>query len=372
MRILHVTPSFYPATVYGGPTTIVYALCGALTRQGCDVRVLTTDANGPSDTLDMPTDRDVLLPNGVRTRYFPRQRPDSISAGLLAELPRAIRAADVVHLQAVYSFPTIPVLTLSALLQKPLVWTPHGALQRWEGSTRLRLKSAWEAVCRVVRPATTVLHLTSQQEADESASNFRGARSVIIANGIDVPELHTPAPKNETLELLFIGRIHPKKGIDNLLDACAKLTTPWHLTIAGSGQASYQRQLQARTATLGIDERVNFTGFLDEDGKRAAFAAADVTVIPSHTESFAMVVAESLAHAVPVIASHGTPWQQLDERGCGRWIANDPDTLARNITELATAPLSELGAQGRAWMKRDYSWDSVGAHMRALYRELID
>lgn len=127
MKIVHIVPSFAPAWRYGGPINTVLQLCRQLARNGCEVRVLTTDANGPDAVLDIPTAREVDTGDGLRVRYCARLMPESVSVRLLRELPRYLRWADVVHLTAVYSFPTIPTLLACKLMDKPVVWSPRGS-----------------------------------------------------------------------------------------------------------------------------------------------------------------------------------------------------------------------------------------------------
>src|SRR5262249_36805132 len=162
LKVLHVTPSFHPAYVYGGTTRSVYDLCRNVLKAGCDVKVLTTDANGPGAVLEVYTDHETTLESGLVARYCRRIMDVSVSPTLLRLLPVYVRWADVVHLTAVYSFPTIPTLLTCKLLGKPVVWSPRGMFQRWEGSTKTTLKSIWNLACRVVSPKRLALHVTSE------------------------------------------------------------------------------------------------------------------------------------------------------------------------------------------------------------------
>ncbi len=373
MKVLQVTPSFYPATVDGGPMVTVYALCGALAQAGCEVRVCTVNGDGPGATTDVSVTQLVALPNGARARYFARQAGSSVSLSMLRYLPEAIRWADVVHLQAVYSFPTMPVLSLCSLLGRPLVWTPRGALQRWSGSTSLQAKAAWEAICRKLKPRNTVLHVTSQQEADESLERIRGVPTCDIPNGIEVPDRRDRRAYDGTsaLKLLFIGRIHEKKGIENLLTACSQLELDWRLTIAGDGSRGYVDQIRALVRQLDLNERVTMAGFVRGDEREDLFFDSDLVVVPSFTENFAMVIGEALAREVPVIASHGTPWRDIEKHGAGRWVDNSPASLKAALEDMAQQPLTEMGQRGRAWMLQDLSWESVGTRMCAVYDGLV-
>ena len=112
-------------------------------------------------------------------------------------------------------------------------------------------------------------------------------------------------------------------------------------------------------------------GSVTDQDKRMLFENSDVAVVPSFTENFGMVVAEALAHAVPVIASKGTPWQRLEETGAGLWVDNSPKSLARAIEQMSRMPLREMGENGREWMKKEFTSKTTTKQMRAAYESLI-
>lgn len=375
MNILHITPSFYPAHVYGGPTRSVYELCGNLARKGGAVRVLTTDANGPDAVLDVDTTQEVDILE-FRVRYCHRISDVAISPTLLRLLPRYIRWADVVHLTAVYSFPTLPTLLACRMLGKPVVWSPRGMLQRWQGTTRPALKTLWERVCRLIAPRSLVLHSTSAAERNESLTRLPGVDIVVIPNGLEIPHQTAQVNGHKVLRLLFIGRLHPKKGIENLLEAYrllhGSLAVPASLTIAGAGDPAYTRTLNERLKQSGLAGQIHMAGEVLGADKEYAFINADVVVVPSHTENFAMVIAEALAYGLPVIASTGTPWQRLTEMGCGLWVDNRPESLAAAIKEISRMPLREMGLKGRAWMQQEFTGEVIANSMMAVYESLIE
>jgi len=371
VSVLHVMPWFYPALIYGGPAQSVYDLARATSRAGCDVRVLTTNANGTSN-LDADCNRDTHLDDSVVVRYCQRLFDDSISLHLLLRLAGEIRRADVVHLGLTYSFPVIPTLALCRWYNKPVVWSPRGALQRYPYSRRRTLKALWEKVCRAFAPRVTVLHVTSEDEARESVERMP-REAVIVPNGIQMPDgvTHQQAPGH--LRLMYLGRLHPKKGIENLLDGCALLPASlrWKLDIVGAGDAKYEEALRKRIAHAALDELVHMRGLLVGDAKRAVFENCDLAVFPSYTENFGMVVAEALAHGVPVITSKGMPWSRVEEVGCGAWVDNDAETIAATITKMNTMPLREMGTRGREWVGREFSWDQAAARMIDVYQRVI-
>lgn len=377
MRVLHVVPWFHPATAYGGPIQSTHGLCVAEARSRrlrCEVRVLTTDANGPHAVLDVDTTRELVLEERFSVRYCPRVGGEAASPALLRHLPGYLRWADVVHLMSVYSFPTIPTLLACNLMGRPVVWSPRGMLQRWEASSKVALKNAWDQVCRVVSRRGTTLHFTSQEEADESTRRFGGFPSVVIPNGVDLPERadHVEGPG---LRLLTLGRLHPIKGIENLIAACGELRDrgfgPFSLTLAGEGDRAYTELLQRQVAKLSLGAIVTFAGDVRGEAKERLFAASDVLVAPSFRENFGNAIAEALAHQLPVIAGRGTPWAGLEIHDAGLWVKNDPASLAAAIVRVAMMPRAEMGTRGRAWVTRAFGWDEVSAQMIAVYEGLL-
>lgn len=377
MRILHVVPSYYPATYWGGPIFSVYALNNALASlPGVELTVLTTDAGGPElsnrveakDTVGLYPRQQVVMPKRVAGA--------SISPGLLFKLPGLLYRAEMVHLTGIYSFPTLPTLLFCRLFGKPLVWSPRGAIQdahEWEGTRRRRLKRAWEKICNALLLGGKVIaHATSERERVATQMRVPRTKAVIVPNGVDVPgELQARdwLPHGQ-LRLMYLGRLSPKKGIENLLGAIELLEhLDIVLTIFGTGDKAYVKGLEEKAA-LQPKGKVVFAGHVDGAAKEAAFAHADLCVVPSHTESFCMVVAEALARGVPVVASTGTPWQAIEKHGCGLWVDNSPQELAKAIDKIRKMGLAEMGERGRDWMRREYSWDMVAADMMRVYRSL--
>lgn len=337
---------------------------------------LATNTAGGGQTLDVDTTRNYAMGQHFRLRYCPRIMLDSVSPALVARLIAAAKWADVVHLTAVYSFPTFPTLAVCRAMGKPVVWSPRGALQRWQRSRRNRAKRAWELGCRLIMPRRTVLHLTSEMERVESLRRFPRVRSVVIPNGIEIPaEAEHPCTQpGGRIRLGFIGRLDPKKGIENLLEACRILkdsNAAFSLSVAGRGESNYTVSLQSKISDLGLRQEVTMLGHVSGASKRAFFEHADIVVVPSYTENFGMVVAEALANGVPVIASVGTPWHRVEKMGCGLWVDNSPRSIAGAIERMRREPLAVMGERGREWMATEFSWDSVARRMYDCYSTVV-
>jgi glycosyltransferase involved in cell wall biosynthesis len=218
------------------------------------------------------------------------------------------------------------------------------------------------------------LNVTSQEEAKTSAARIRNAGVKIIPNGVDIPDADQGRvwrPDGRT-RLLFIGRLHPIKGIENLLQALARLPeNDYELQICGTGEAGYVSSLHQLACKLGLVDRVTFSGYVDGSEKFRVFHNTDVCVVPSFTENFGNVAAESLALGVPVIASRGTPWREVEERGCGLWVDNSPESLWEAIHTMHARDLAEMGQRGRRWMEECFGWDMIAAQMYGVYEELL-
>jgi glycosyltransferase involved in cell wall biosynthesis len=218
------------------------------------------------------------------------------------------------------------------------------------------------------------LHVTSNGEASESRLAIRHIKTEIIPNGIDIPALPTNRKwcPDGVVRLLYLGRLDPIKGIENLLEALALLgTNSFNLRICGEGDAAYTEHLRRIANELRVANNVYFVGPISGREKDEAFANSDVCVVPSHRENFGLVVAEAMAYGLPVIAGHGTPWEELDSRGAGLWVKNDPRSLANALHKLRGLNLAAMGRKGRSWMSSGYDWRSISKRFRSLYESLL-
>jgi glycosyltransferase involved in cell wall biosynthesis len=377
MKIIHITPTFYPAIYWGGPIYSVYDLCNSTAKiPDVILRVLTTDSASPrcSDALNV-TDFPISYPGGFLVFFCRRWWAHSFSPGMLLRLWPMIKWADVVHLTAVYSPPTIPTLLICRMLGKPIIWSPRGALQSWDGSTKPLVKRLWVWICNVlISRERCVMHFTSSQEILDSKAWVPNSDSVLIPNSVNLPQVLSDRSwlPDGKLRLLFIGRLHPKKGVENLLYALKLIGDEMiSLMICGIGEEAYSRTLRALVNQLSLEKCVSFKGHVDSNEKMNVFMQSDVCVVPSFTENFGRVVTEALAHGVPVIAGKGTPWEKVQSHDCGLWVENDPESLAKAILCIRAKVLPEMGERGRNWMKEDFCCSEIAAKMHSTYKNLI-
>ena len=227
-------------------------------------------------------------------------------------------------------------------------------------------------------------HATSLQEYKQIRALGFLQPVAVIPNGIHVPQvtLHGFKGKNvesscELKKILFLGRLHPVKGIEKLLHAWSALHEKYknyELVIAGDdrgyyGASGYGDKLKILSEQLDC-ARVSFVGRVEGDDKFELYARSNIYILPSESENFAVTVAEALSCGTPVIASHGTPWSQLDQNDCGWWTKNDPDSL-RDALEAAMnmdpSELIRMGKNGQRWMRDEFDWESISMKMCSTY-----
>jgi glycosyltransferase involved in cell wall biosynthesis len=263
-----------------------------------------------------------------------------------------------------------------------LVHSPRGTLSTWamaQGSPAKGL--SWPLLQRPALKQATCLHATAETEYEDIRRWGFTQPVAIIPNGVDLPSLSVKkAQAHRTL--LFLGRIHPKKGLDLLLPTWQVLQDrfpEWRLRIVGSDSgyypaSGYLNQLQKLAEQLGL-ERITFDGALYGDQKWQAYGEADLFVLPTYSENFGIAVAESLGAGTPVVVSKGAPWSVVPEHGAGWWVDIGLDPLIAGLEEAlgrSSPELALMGQRGRALIQEHYSWPKIADQMAQTYHWLQD
>jgi glycosyltransferase involved in cell wall biosynthesis len=294
-------------------------------------------------------------------------------------LSQDTREADVLHNNSLWMLPNVYPARAIRGTSCRLVTSPHGTLTSWAlRHSYWRKRLMWLLAQGRAMRASHCFHATAESEfRDIRAAGLRGPVA-IIPNGIDIgPEPVCSPVGRERRRLLFLGRLHPIKGIDLLLRAWQRLEPrfpDWELRIVGKDEDNgYGAQLQQLGDSLGV-RRVHFAGPAFGSQKTAQFQQADLFVLPSHSENFGIAVAEGLAHGLPAVVTKGAPWAELESRDCGWWIEQGADSLAdclKSAMALPSEQLRDRGRRGRRWMEQEFSWDHVGGMMLETYRWLL-
>jgi glycosyltransferase involved in cell wall biosynthesis len=285
---------------------------------------------------------------------------------------------DLIHNHSLWWLPNIyPGMVRRRYANCRLIVSPRGTLSRWAlGFKALRKKVFWCVLQERALRGADCFHATAESEAEDIRRLGFIQPICILPNGIDVPPLEK-MHEGSRRRLLFLGRIHPIKGVDILLRAWRAVQDrfrDWELHVAGPDDGGHLAGMQALAGHLRLD-RVVFRGPLYGEEKWRAYRAAELVVLPTHSENFGLTVAEALAAGTPAIVTVGAPWGGLVREGAGWWIDIGIDPLIAGLEEaLASSPehLAQMGVAGRQWMLRDYSWRRIGEQSAVTYRWLLE
>lgn len=356
-----------------GPAYSVPRMARALTEVGHDCQLMSLGTPGHCETM------------GVSHTRFTRQVVGlgplcklGVSSDMKRALADLVGVADIFHTNGLWMMPNCYPSSVALPGRTEVVLSPRGMLSgsalQYSASAKRVFWTLWQQ--RALR-RVGLFHATSEMEFEDIRRAGWQQPVAIVPNGIDLPELEDiPVRRpSDQRTILFLGRLHPIKRLETLIEAWSGLEAAfpnWRLVIRGPGDPDYAAKLRDHAASFDMS-RCEFGDALYGAEKLRAFQEASLHVLPSASENFAMTVAESLACSTPVIASRGTPWRGLPENRCGWWVEHGAGPLAvalREAMSLPPAELDRMGANGRAWVLRDFSWDAIGRDMGRAYQWL--
>lgn len=367
MKVDHVVPSIQAEA--SGPSYVVPSLCKVLADNGVNI--------GLHVLSPVPDFDNFFAVHAYKpTPIFPSRL--GVSTGLKKGLVHAAREVDILHNHSLWMMPNIYPGKAVNNTKCCLVISPHGTLSGYALSRSKWLKKAvWALGQGDVLKKTSCFHATSEAECRDIRRMGFNAPVAIVPNGVDIPANKEGESRYDGLRrLLYFGRIHPIKGINNLIRAWAIIQgkfPDWELCIAGADRDGYKVQLEALVQSKKA-KRVSFAGPFYGSEKSKIYNSGEIYVLPTHTENFGMTVAEALAHEVPVITTKGAPWAGLEKEKCGWWIDIGVEPLVECLKEAMSLSFEELvirGQRGRAWMKQDFSWDHIGKMMYKTYEWVL-
>lgn len=350
MRALLTCASFAPD--YGGPALSVPSLAQALSEEGVDVSLWAPDGSA-SLTQVLAPDCSIV---------------ESLSASLAADV-------DLVHDNGIWLPYNHGVARFAARHAIPRIVSPRGMLSSWAVNyKKFRKDIAWLLYQKRDLEHAAALHVTATQEADDVKRLLTNARIFSVPNGMTVPAA-TGSEKQAPFLLVYLGRIHPKKGIDMLLQAWSSLKPrDWQLIIAGNDQNDHKAELQKMTQDLGLTDSVRISEPLYGQDKENFYLDASLFILPSHSENFGMTVAEALSYGVPAIATDTTPWQIIVDEGCGWLAAPTIQSITEQLSNaLSTTPQQRMtmGLKGRSLIEQQFRWDAIARSMLSNYIEVL-
>lgn len=362
MRILHYIPSI--DRMSGGTTTYLQLLAKELGK--------LTELHIVSHASENPVELDNCQIHYIASlKHFHEMKREWKC--LLDEI-----RPDIVHVNCCW-------MPQCALTQKwaqqagyKVVFTPHGMLEPWIMKRHYWTKKV-PALLLYQKAAVKnadCLHATAESEKENLLKLGYNSRIAVIPNGIDVEAITMKRSWNRKKQILFLSRIHVKKGIEFLLEAVAALRNDmkgYTIRIAGEGEQAYINRLKGKAKELGVDSMIDFCGGVYGEQKWKLFREADLFVLPTYSENFGIVVAEALASGTPVITTKGTPWQDLETYHCGWWteVGTQPIIGAlKMFTYMNEAELGTMGRNGRRLVEEKYSAKGMAKAMINLYTKL--
>jgi len=373
---------------YGGTTAAVLPMCDALCQiPGVEVSIASTDADGPGRRLTPDTAPHTLAQ--VHLFSLDWSNRWKYSAGLDRWLQRQAHKYDVIHSHGAWGFCNWAAARAAKRHGVPLVVNPHGMWSNYTFTQGRRLKAAyWSLIERPLARRADKLVFTSQGEAKEFARHGLRTASAVVPLGLP-PDAWERPQCSDWLRLqlggrdrgrplvLYLSRIHPKKGlVDILLPAFAKLKTDAFLVIAGGSDDTtpgYTLQVRAEIDRLGLADRVQLLGPIRSEDRWIAFDGADVFVLPSHQENFGLVITESMARGCPVVVSdRAFACEVVAAADAGCIVPLDPSATSEAIDHLLQNPAFRLmlGNRGRAYTRTHLRWSDIAQQLFDIYASL--
>jgi glycosyltransferase involved in cell wall biosynthesis len=324
-----------------------------------------------------------LLPEGETwecgaTEQVRRVRLRSIGPRTFSYTPglrAAIRAErpDVVHLHGIWQYPCIASTAAARRPGSTVVLSPHGMLSaRALAHRSLKKHLAWLAYQRRSLARVDLIHVTSAAErADVRRAGLRQPVAM-IPFGVNVPAHCPDRVPTGPMTALFLSRIHPIKGIVDLVRAWARVRPAgWRLVISGPDECGHRQDVVREISEQGLGASVSIEDPRWGRQREETVAAADLFVLPSHSENFGLAVAEALAQGVPVLTTRGAPWESIVGARCGWWVPVGERGLEAGIEEacgLGRDALLEMGRRGWRMMRDQFAWETCSARLAAVYR----
>jgi glycosyltransferase involved in cell wall biosynthesis len=388
MKVLHIIPSV--ASVRGGPSQAIIETVVSQRNLGIEAEIVTTNDNG-DDLLDVPLG-DFIDYKQVPVRFFPRFSPPvhairefAFSSQLTVWLWQNAYKYDLLHIHAIFSAACTAAMTIARLQGIPYIVRPLGQLCQWSLQQSRRKKQIYLSLIeRTNLNHSLALHLTSEQEQQEVSLLGLNVPSFVLPHGLTVPDSIVDArhrlrkqlnlPDDEPV-ILFLSRLHPKKGLDYMIPALGKLTHHrFTLILAGSGSPEYEAEVESLVISNGLRERTHFVGFVQGETKNVFMQGADLFALTSHSENFGIAVLEALAVGIPVLITPGVALASLVQQHHLGYVRKlDVLDIASAFDDYLCDPQAakDMGDRAKKLVMENYTWHRIAENMSDIYMKLL-
>jgi len=379
LKVLHVIPGVSERS--GGPAQAIFPMCRALCERGVEVLVATTDAQLTPEKVRMqiPTEY-----KGVSTIFFPTQWGDSFkfSQPMSVWLDKNVNAFDLVHIHAVFNHSSLTAARACRKNDVPYIVRPLGTLDPWSMQRKRIIKTAfWFVTGKRMMQEAAAVHYTTKAEMLAVENSLSLNHGAVVPLGIELEDQLAPSTNTEPPEdryVLVMSRLHPKKGLEVLIDAFVEVVrfsefSTWQLVLAGDGAVDYVSSLKRKAKATDAGRSIHFPGWLDGKDKQAFLRRASLLVLPSFQENFGLCVLEALSNGTPVLVSpHVNLAETIAAAGAG-WIADvNKDALAKTLKEALSSE-SELTKRGQAGeeLSKLFGWPQIAVELVSLYQRIV-
>lgn len=333
--VLFVARNFYPSTL-GGPSVTLYNIAKSLVEKGINVSVITTNDHVKEGTV--PFDQWAKL-DGIYVRYVTVDNDNKFHKSLYSEIRSKIKECDIGILSSIFYIPAFVTAWYAKKYNKKIIWSPRGELFKAALSNN-RFKSYYILLLRLLYGRDTLFHGTSGREISQIKHYFGVRAKVIqIPNYLELPIKVDRKP--EERYLLYVGRIAPIKALDKLIIGLSLSESfrqsDYKFYIVGGIEdqfIEYYEKLKYLIKDSSLEDKILFKGILTGVEKNKVFANAYFSFLISESENFGNVVLEALSQGTPVVASKGTPWENLEYVKAGFWIDNSPQNICSCVDEI--------------------------------------
>jgi glycosyltransferase involved in cell wall biosynthesis len=377
MNILHVTPYYAPAYAFGGVVRAVEGLAQAQAAQGHQVTILTTDALSLQARLPAGEERQkgIRLIRAKNCFYTARRYNLSTPLAIGGIAKNILPHIDIVHLHEFRTVENLLIAPLAAKLKIPIVLSPHGTINRQTGRSRLKL--VWDKLFspRIASKITHVVGLAEPELDDIQAlwpqfgktpTQFsmipNGVNLVDFANLPDAAAFRQKFGLGDARVILFMGRLHARKGVEALTRAFLQAKLPnTRLVLAGPDEG------MRPTLESLANEDVILTGYLSGEERLAALSAASVFALPATGEGLSMAVLEAMAAGLPVLLSHGCNLPEAETSHAGKIVSPDVESLQSAMQNIFNDNLEQMGQNARQLIHERFTWDTVVTQLDMVY-----
>ena len=359
-------------------------MCRALSERGVEVLLATTDAQLAPEKVRMETPTEY---KDVSTIFFPSQWGDSFkfSQQMSVWLDKNVNAFDLVHIHAVFNHSSLTAARACRRNDVPYIVRPLGTLDPWSMQRKRIIKTAfWFVTGRRMMQEAAAVHYTTKAEMLAVENSLSLNHGAVVPLGIELEDQLASSRNTERRVLpeepyvLVMSRIHPKKGLEVLIDAFVEVSkssefSKWQLILAGDGASEYVSSLKHKAQATDASHLIHFPGWLDGEDKKAYLRHASLLVLPSFQENFGLCVLEALSNGTPVLVSpHVNLAETVAAAGAG-WIADvNKDALAKTLKEALSseAELTKRGQAGEELSKR-FGWPQIADELVSLYKGVV-